>query len=35
MDVARELAICGGNRIPVVVFLSEDFFECGRYGERR
>jgi hypothetical protein len=34
MDVARELAICGGNRVPVVVFLSEDFFECGRYGER-
>jgi thiol-disulfide isomerase/thioredoxin len=34
MEVTRELTICGGNRIPMVVFLSEDFFECGRYGER-
>jgi thiol-disulfide isomerase/thioredoxin len=34
MDLAQELSICGGNRVPVVVFLSEDFFECGRYGER-
>jgi hypothetical protein len=34
MDVTRELSICGGDRIPVVVFLSEDFFECGRYGDR-
>ena len=28
------LALNGGRRIPVVVFLSEDFQECGRYGER-
>jgi hypothetical protein len=34
MDLARELSICGGNRVPVVVFLSEDFFECGRCGDR-
>lgn len=34
MDVTRELSICGGDRVPVVVFLSEDFFECGRYGDR-
>ncbi len=33
-DVQRELLINGGQRVPVVVFLSEDFFECGRYGER-
>ena len=33
-DVQRELSINGGQRVPVVVFLSEDFFECGRYGER-
>jgi len=32
--LAAELRICGGNRIPVVVFLSEDFAECGRYGDR-
>ncbi len=34
IDVMRELSICGGDRIPVVVFLSEDFFECARYGDR-
>jgi hypothetical protein len=28
------LAINGGQRIPVVVFLSEDWFEVARYGER-
>jgi len=33
-DVAKELTICGGGRVPVVVFLSEDFAECGRYGDR-
>lgn len=33
-DLAGELAINGGLRIPVVVFLSEDFVECLRYGER-
>ncbi|HOJ73383.1 MAG TPA: thioredoxin family protein [Phycisphaerae bacterium] len=29
-----ELSINGGQRVPVVVFLSEDFYECGRYGDR-
>ena len=29
-----ELAICGGGRVPVAVFLSEDFYECARYGDR-
>ncbi len=33
-DVKSELAINGGNRVPVVVFLSEDFEEVARYGER-
>jgi len=33
-DVQRELQINGGNRVPVVVFLSEDGFEAARYGER-
>lgn len=28
------LSVNGGHRVPVVVFLSEDFFECGRYGDR-
>jgi len=33
-DAQRELQINGGNRVPVVVFFSEDGFEVGRYGER-
>ncbi|MGH2454073.1 MAG: thioredoxin family protein [bacterium] len=28
------LRLNGGRRIPVVLFLSEDFEECGRYGDR-
>jgi thiol-disulfide isomerase/thioredoxin len=28
------LAINGGQRVPVVIFLSEDFFEVARYGDR-
>jgi len=24
----------GGRRVPAVIFLSEDDFECGRYGDR-
>jgi thiol-disulfide isomerase/thioredoxin len=32
--VRAELSINGGQRVPVVVFLSEDFYECGRYGDR-
>jgi hypothetical protein len=30
----QELQINGGNRVPVVVFYSEDGFEVGRYGDR-
>jgi hypothetical protein len=33
-DVQRELQINAGNRVPVVVFFSEDGFEVERYGER-
>jgi thiol-disulfide isomerase/thioredoxin len=33
-DAQRELQINAGNRVPVVVFLSEDGFELARYGER-
>ena len=33
-ELKEALRVNGGNRVPVVVFLSEDFFECGRYGER-
>ena len=33
-DVCAALAINGGQRVPVVVFLSEDGYEVARYGER-
>lgn len=33
-DLADELRILGALRVPVVVFLSEDFFEVGRFGDR-
>jgi thiol-disulfide isomerase/thioredoxin len=33
-EIAKALAINDGLRVPVVVFLSEDFIECARYGER-
>lgn len=33
-DVSAELTICGGNRVPAMVFLSEDGFVCGRAGDR-
>lgn len=33
-DLAAELKVCGGARVPVVVFMSEDGFEVGRYGDR-
>ena len=34
LDIRDALAINGGHRVPVVVFLSEDGFEVSRYGER-
>ena len=33
-DAQRELQINAGDRVPVVVFFSEDGFEVARYGER-
>jgi hypothetical protein len=33
-DIREALAINGGHRVPVVVFLSEDWQEVFRYGER-
>jgi len=33
-EVQKELQINGGNRVPVIVFFSEDGFEIARYGER-
>jgi hypothetical protein len=33
-DVRDALAMNGGHRVPMVVFLSEDGYEVARYGER-
>ena len=33
-EITNELRICGAMRVPVVVFLSEDFYEVGRVGDR-
>jgi thiol-disulfide isomerase/thioredoxin len=33
-DLAQELSICGGPRVPSMLFLSEDGFPCGRAGDR-
>ena len=33
-DLADALSTCGGQRVPSVLFLSEDNFVCGRYGDR-
>lgn len=33
-ELASDLKVCGGSRVPVVVFLSEDLQEIGRYGDR-
>ncbi len=33
-DLSEKLRILGGARVPVVVFLSEDFFEFMRFGDR-
>jgi hypothetical protein len=32
--LAEELKMCGGSRVPAVVFLSEDLQEVGRCGDR-
>lgn len=33
-DLADALSICGGRRVPSVLFMSEDGAPCGRYGDR-
>jgi thiol-disulfide isomerase/thioredoxin len=33
-DLQEELRLNGGERVPLVVVLSEDFFEVGRFGDR-
>ncbi len=33
-DLGELLSTCGAHRVPSVLFLSEDDFVCGRYGDR-
>ncbi len=33
-DLGEVLSTCGAHRVPSVLFLSEDFQVCGRYGDR-
>jgi hypothetical protein len=33
-DLQAELQLCGGNRVPILVFLSEDDQFLGMYGDR-
>ena len=33
-ELQDELRIVGGLRVPIIVFLTEDFWEVGRFGER-
>ena len=33
-DIAAHLKVCGGQRVPVVAFLSEDFHPVLYYGDR-
>ena len=33
-ELREELRIVGATRVPIVVFLSEDWWEMGRFGER-
>lgn len=33
-ELREELRIVGAARVPMAVFLSEDFWELGRYGDR-
>lgn len=33
-ELEEELSICGGARVPAVLFLSEDCYPVGRYGDR-
>src|SRR5436309_7872118 len=33
-DLGEALSVCGGARVPAVLFLSEDNFQVGWYGDR-
>ena len=33
-ELAKAISICGGLRVPSVLFLSEDGYVCGLYGDR-
>ncbi len=33
-DLRDRLRVLGGMRVPIVVFLSEDFLECGHFGAK-
>lgn len=33
-DLSKNLSLCGGQRVPSVLFLSEDNHVCGRFGDR-
>jgi thiol-disulfide isomerase/thioredoxin len=33
-DIAAHLKVCGGQRVPVAVFLSEDFSPVLSYGDK-
>ncbi len=33
-DLRDEVRVCGGARVPVAIFFSEDFFEVARFGDR-
>lgn len=33
-QLVDELRVLGAMRVPIVVFLTEDFFEIGRFGDR-
>jgi hypothetical protein len=33
-ELKDELRILGATRVPMIVILSEDFWEVGRYGDR-
>ena len=33
-EIAAHLTVCGGQRVPVALFLSEDFFPIVTHGDR-
>ncbi len=33
-DLPQQVTFCGGTRVPVAIFMAEDFAFCGLYGDR-